>query len=173
MYPAVPKGTPIYAVVDITKKKGRPRFVKEGSNERKSESNLPDLVTLGPTDFVPGLSNFNERHIRISGQVSNDRHDVIDITEDVNEENTEYPSDYEDKTLITSEEHSCEAMVKSYSANHSPNFDDLCVSENVEKVKHHKKKKTKKHKKEVTVPSLEHEINSNGSHPVQRRGKIV
>ena len=178
MYPAVPKNTPIYAVVDITKKRSRTKFdAKEGSKERKSESNLPDLVTQSPSDIRPGPSNLGERQLRDLGQVSNDEHEVTDITEDclsVTEENTEYLSDYgDDTTLTTSEEHSSQAMVKSHSANHSPNFDDLGVSENIDKVKHHKKKKIKKHKKEVTDPGLQHEIGINGNHSAQQRGKII
>ena len=174
MYPAVPKSTPIYAVVDITKKKCRQKFdLKEDSKERQSESNLPDLVTLGPSDIRPGPSNIEERQLRDLEQVSNDEHEAYHVTEDcqsVTEENTDYLSDYgDDTTLTTSEEQSTQAMVKSHSANHSPNFDDLCI----DKVKHHKKKKIKKHKKEVTDPGLEHEININGNHSAQRRGKII
>ena len=178
MYPAVPKSTPIYAVVDITKKKCRSRFdVKEGSKEIKSESNLPDLVTLGPSDIRPGPSDLSERQLRDPGQVSNDEHGDNDLTQDchsVTEENTEYLSDFGDNTtLTTSGEHSSQAMVKSHSANHSPNFDDLCVSVNPDKVKHHKKKKIKKHKKEVTDTGLDHEIGNNGNHSARRRGKII
>lgn len=179
MYPAVPKSTPIYAVVDITKKKCRQKFdLKEDSKERQqSESNLPDLVTLGPSDIRPDhSSNIEERQLRDLEPVLNDEHEADDITEDcqsVTEANTDYLSDYgDDTTLTTSEEHNSQAiMVKSLSANHSPNFDDLCV----DKVKHHKKRKIKKHKKEVvTDPGLEHEININGNHsPQQRRGKII
>ena len=166
MYPAVPKSTPIYAVVDITKKKCRSRFdVKEGSKEIKSESNLPDLVTLGPTDIRPGPSDLSERH----GD-NNLSQDCRSVTE----EDTEYLSDLgDDSTLTTSEEHSSQAMVKSHSANHSPNFADLCVSVNPDKVKHHKKKKIKKHKKEVTDTGLDHEIGNNGNHSARRRGKII
>ena len=174
MYPAVPKSTPIYAVVDITKKKCRQKFdLNEGSKERQSDSNLPDLVTLGPSDIRPGQSNIEERQLRDPEQVSNDEHEACDITEDcqsVTEANTDYLSDHGDDTILTtSEEHSSQAMVKSHSANHSPNFDDLCV----DKVKHHKKRKIKKHKKEVTDPGLEHEININENHSPQRRGKII
>ena len=166
MYPAVPKSTPIYAVVDITKKKCRSRFdVKEGSKEIKSESNLPDLVTLGPSDIRPGPSDLSERH---GG--NNLSQDCRSVTE----EDTEYLSDLgDDSTLTTSEEHSSQAMVKSHSANHSPNFADLCVSVNPDKVKHHKKKKIKKHKKEVTDTGLDHEIGNNGNHSARRRGKII
>ena len=175
MYPAVPKSTPIYAVVDITKKKCRQKFdLNEGSKERQSESNLPDLVTLGPSDIRPGRSNIEKRQLRDPEEsVSNDEHEACDITEDcrsVTEANTDYLSDHkDDTTLTTSEEHSSQAMVKSHSANHSPNFDDLCV----DKVKHHKKRKIKKHKKGVTDPGLEHELNINGNHSPQRRGKII
>ena len=166
MYPAVPKSTPIYAVVDITKKKCRSRFdVKEGSKEIKSESNLPDLVTLGPSDIRPCPSDLSERH---GG--NNLSQDCRSVTE----EDTEYLSDLgDDSTLTTSEEHSSQAMVKSHSANHSPNFADLCVSVNPDKVKHHKKKKIKKHKKEVTDTGLDHEIGNNGNHSARRRGKII
>ena len=178
MYPAVPKSTPIYAVVDVTKKKCRSKFdAKEGSKDIKSESNLPDLVTLRPSDIRPGPSDLSERQLRDLGQVSNDELGDNDLTEDcrsVTEENTEYLSDHgDDTTLTTSEELSSQAMVKSHSANHSPNFDDLCVSVNPDKVKHHKKKKIKKHKKEVTDTGLDHEIGNNGNHSERRRGKII
>ena len=182
MYPAVPRSTPIYAVVDRTKKKPRSKYhLKEGSKERKfrpvqnSEPNLPDLVTLAQTEVKTGSSDLTGHQSRDLGRVSNDEHEDTDIT-DITEElqsvtDTVYLSDEgDDTTVTTSEDHSSQVMVKSHSANHSPNFEDLCVIENLERVKQHKKKKIKRHKKGVTDPEPAYEI---GNYSVQSRGKII
>ena len=168
LYPAFPRSTPIYAVVDKSKKK--PRGEKYLKDEKyfappvSSEPNLPDLVTLRADVRAPASRHASARKAReasASSAVSaDDAPEDNDITEalTVTDNETVYLSDDtggDTSALTTTEECSSNTdtnMVKSHSANNSPNIEDLYVVENLNKSKHHKKKKSKKKKDEELFP---------------------
>ena len=162
LYPAFPRSTPIYAVVDKSKKK--PRGEKYLKDEKyfappvSSEPNLPDLVTLRADVRAPAsrhASAGKPREASASSAVSaDDAPEDNDITEalTVTDNETVYLSTSGDTTALTTTSNTDTNMVKSHSANNSPNIEDLYVIENLNKSKHHKKKKSKKKKDEELFP---------------------
>ena len=164
LYPAFPRSTPIYAVVDKSKKK--PRVEKYLKDEKyfappvSSEPNLPDLVTLRADVRAPASRQASARKAReasASSAVSaDDAPEDNDITEalTVTDNETVYLSDDTggDTSALTTTSNTDTNMVKSHSANNSPNIEDLYVIENLNKSKHHKKKKSKKKKDEELFP---------------------
>ena len=169
LYPAFPRSTPIYAVVDKSKKK--PRVEKYLKDEKYfappvfSEPNLPDLVTLRADVRAPASRLASARKPReasassASAVSADDAREDNDITEalTVTDNETVYLSDDTsgDTTALTTEEYHNNTdtnMVKSHSANTSPNIEDIYVIENLNKSKHHKKKKSKKKKDEELFP---------------------
>ena len=164
LYPAFPRSTPIYAVVDKSKKK--PRGEKYLKDEKyfappvSSEPNLPDLVTLRADVRAPAsrhASAGKAREASASSDVSaDDAPEDNDITGalTVTDNETVYLSDDTggDTSALTTTSNTDTNMVKSHSANNSPNIEDLYVIENLNKSKHHKKKKSKKKKDEELFP---------------------
>ena len=125
-----------------------------------SEPNLPDLVTLRADVRAPASRQASARKAReasASSAVSaNDAPEDNDITEalTVTDNETVYLSDDTggDTSALTTTSNTDTNMVKSHSANNSPNIEDLYVIENLNKSKHHKKKKSKKKKDEELFP---------------------
>ena len=156
LYPAFPRSTPIYAVVDKSKKK--PRGEKYLKDEKyfappvSSEPNLPDLVTLRADVRAPASRQASARKPREASASADDAPEDNDITEalTVTDNETVYLSDDTggDTSALTTTSNTDTNMVKSHSANTSPNIEDLYVIENLNKSKHHKKKKSKKKKDE-------------------------
>ena len=125
-----------------------------------SEPNLPDLVTLRADVRAPAsrhASAGKAREASASSDVSaDDAPEENDITGalTVTDNETVYLSDDTggDTTALTTTSNTDTNMVKSHSANTSPNIEDLYVIENLNKSKHHKKKKSKKKKDEELFP---------------------
>ena len=130
MYPAKPRNTPIYAVVDLTKKRNRTKSSNLIEKQPSDSSNLPDLVALTSKQLTPESVN-NKGVLEDIKEDNTAKGDVSEITEESNtsERGSVFLSDvYGDISVDSSEENSSN-MVKSHSANNSPIFDDYAVQE--------------------------------------------
>ena len=171
LYPAFPRSTPIYAVVDKTKKKSRLKVQEVGSN--RSEPNLPDLVTLTEVRRDSVKSLHSQSTLEDIKEVSLAAHDADDITEETNETDNEtvyLTDDVDDDTTVTTATEEDTNMVKSESANNSPSLiSDPYVAAQLYKSKHQKKKKNKKKKDDIVHETHSRELSINDAGVNQSR----
>ena len=167
LYPDRPRGTPIYAVVDLSKKRNRFKSDENRNNSSeptKIDFNLPDLITnraeVVHAECEKVLEDIKEVSIA---------HVATDVTAESNITDNETVFLTDDSTELTTEEEDCK-MVKSHSTNNSPNIIEN-IHEDLHRHKHHKKKKNK-NKKDAShreQNSTEFDINNRN----YSRGKII
>ena len=130
MYPAKPRNTPIYAVVDLTKKRNRIRSNNQSEKQQPESLNLPDLVAL-TSQQLPSESENKKAVLGEIKEVSIALIDTKDITEDSNtsEHESVFVSDIQSDSSFDSslDDSDSNKMVKSQSANNSPIFEEESV----------------------------------------------
>lgn len=181
LYPAFPRSTPIYAVVDKSKKKLK---LTEEIFPLKSEPNLPDLVTLRSEVRRNSVkSQQSQSTLEDIAEVSLATHDSTAftaaadcVTEGATDNDTIYLTDdgEDDSTqLTTAEEDNSSKMVKSESANTSPVLiQDPYVAIQLEYKSKPSKKKGKSKKRKDEAHSGE-PSNNNTDPSRQRKGNII
>ena len=170
LYPDRPRNTPIYAVVDRSKKKFRPQCQSNSQNKqaetslnvKTDEQNLPDVV-----------SNYSEKYQLKEVDPNEDGDDITEVTNGTDNEAIYLTDETDDAIAVTT----CEEdnnMVKSHSANNSPHFEDQYVIENLHKSKHHKKKRNKKKRDALDHENILAEENDmNNRRQQHKRGKTI
>ena len=184
LYPAFPRSTPIYAVVDKSKKKSRLTETTEEIFQLKSEPNLPDLVTLRSEVRRNSVkSQQSQSTLEDIAEVSLATHDTIEgtaVTDGVTTTDNEtiyLTDDREDDStqLTTTAGDNSHKMVKSESANNSPVLiQDPYVAIQLEYRSKPSKKKSKSKKRKDGAHSGEPTNNDNATDPSrQRKGNIT